>query len=164
MVETRVSGAEAPPLVAALLARHGYLPLATIDSLPTEVVGSYVLLFRVAGATEVEVGRLGRLRLGPGLYAYSGSALRGLRARVARHLRIRKQMHWHIDYVLTVATEVAVWVATGDLRRECLLAGDLLALAGVTVPARGLGASDCRCVAHLLRLPERSAAPDDLGR
>ena len=62
--------------------------------------GSYVLLIRLESPQAIEVGRLGAIDFDAGCYAYIGSALRGIRARVNRHLRRQKKLHWHVDYLL----------------------------------------------------------------
>jgi len=125
-------------------------------SLPDES-GTYVLRLRVPEPTSVEVGALGRVELTPGRYAYVGSAFGpgGLRARVRRHARNGpdKSLHWHVDYVRAAARlEGAVW-STDDVRHECTWAQHLRALDGARVPCPGLGASDCDCSSHFVRLP-----------
>jgi Uri superfamily endonuclease len=94
-----------------------------------------------------------------GWYAYAGSAHGpgGIAARVRRHLRAAKRLHWHIDYLRAVANPVEVWYATDPERWECRWAEALSTLPGVSTPASGFGASDCCCVTHLFRLP---ALPD----
>src|SRR5690349_8091196 len=62
--------------------------------------GVYQLYLDLANATVLEIGRLGRLAFPAGLYVYTGSALGGLRPRLARHLRREKRHHWHIDHLL----------------------------------------------------------------
>lgn len=120
--------------------------------------GTYVLLMHAGGRRSLTVGRLGRLDLRPGWYAYVGSALGpgGVRARVRRHLRASRRPHWHLDAVLPHVRVVGLWVGYGSERRECAWAAALAALPGVEVPLPGFGASDCRCRAHLFRL---AAAP-----
>ncbi len=110
---------------------------------------SYQLLLRLGRALELEVGRLGRVRLPAGDYVYTGSARRGLEARIARHLRRDKPRRWHIDW-LTTHPEVTVLVVLRSRLPECELNR---ATAGEVV-APGFGASDCRagCRAHLKRI------------
>ncbi|WP_272840522.1 GIY-YIG nuclease family protein [Rhodoplanes sp. TEM] len=119
--------------------------------------GAYVLA--IALETPLPVRLAGRLAgtLAPGRYLYCGSARGpgGLRARIARHLRRRKTLRWHVDRLTTRGTVIAVWaVPDGD---ECALAG---ALAGLPVPIPGFGASDCRrCPSHLFAWPDGAALP-----
>jgi Uri superfamily endonuclease len=81
--------------------------------------GTYVLVMRLAAPVTLTVGRLGALSLDAGLYLYVGSALGGLRARLERHLRADKRLHWHVDYLLRCARVEAVWYRHGRERQEC---------------------------------------------
>ena len=114
------------------------------------VKGSYVLVIRLLEETPLEVGKLGTVTLQPGCYLYFGSALNGLRARVARHLRREKKLHWHIDFLTTKVPVTNVWWSEGLERQECVWAQTAQGLADVGVPAPGFGSSDCRCVSHLV--------------
>ncbi len=119
--------------------------------------GTYCLLIRLDRRVRLTVGRLGRLTFPPGVYVYTGSAARGLTARVARHLRKRKRRHWHIDYLLAhrSARIVAVIMVAGELLSECRLNQAVMSLARARIP--GFGSSDCRsgCGSHLAYLGER---------
>ena len=107
---------------------------------------TYQLLIRVAAPLTLSVGRLGPCHFPAGRYIYTGSAKRHLEARIARHLRADKRLHWHIDYLLT-----APGVSVAGVRRydagECVINQ---ATPG-TLPVPGFGASDCRaaCASHL---------------
>ncbi len=118
--------------------------------------GVYALLFHVPTETQVLVGRLGMLRLSPGFYVYVGSARGpgGLAARISRHLRREKTLHWHIDYLTTRVLPVSVLYTAEAQASECMWAQRLLALQGAFVPLVGFGNSDCRdgCPAHLVGL------------
>jgi histidyl-tRNA synthetase len=100
----------------------------------------------------VSIGRRIGVKLPAGRYLYCGSARGpgGLRARIARHLRRRKPLRWHVDQLTTRGTVIAVWAIPGG--DEC----DLVArLALLPVPLPGFGSSDCRrCRSHLLVWPE----------
>lgn len=112
---------------------------------------SYQLLIDLPRRLRVEIGRLGVVELPAGRYVYTGSARRGLAARIARHLRADKPRRWHIDW-LTTAAGVTVRERLRSARSECALNQ---ATPGTIVVA-GFGASDCRagCGAHLKRLPD----------
>jgi Uri superfamily endonuclease len=114
------------------------------------VQGGYVLLISLPRAQAVTVGRLGRLDLAAGGYAYVGSALGGLEARIRRHLRAAKKKHWHIDYLLERAPVSRIIMAESGQRLECRLA-DRLGGRFETVP--GFGSSDCKCPGHLFFAP-----------
>ncbi|MBF8267256.1 MAG: hypothetical protein HW388_764 [Dehalococcoidia bacterium] len=98
------------------------------------------------------MGKLGTFEFPPGEYLYFGSALNGLEGRIRRHLRRDKRRHWHIDFLTAVSSVVGVWWTTGTERRECSLAKAALDMEGAQMPARGFGASDCRCQSHLVCL------------
>ncbi|MGE5336851.1 MAG: DUF123 domain-containing protein, partial [Gemmatimonadota bacterium] len=61
---------------------------------------SYQLLIEIARPLRCAIGRLGVFDFPAGRYLYTGSARRNLDARIARHLRGIKRLHWHIDYLL----------------------------------------------------------------
>jgi len=106
---------------------------------------------------EIRVGKLGTFRFCAGWYAYAGSALGpgGLPARLARHSRADKQLHWHIDYLLLHAALETIWQTTCSQRLECAWATAIRDVQDAHTPVRGFGASDCRCTSHLIYLPRR---------
>ncbi|MBS1793453.1 MAG: GIY-YIG nuclease family protein [Acidobacteria bacterium] len=115
--------------------------------------GCYQLLIEIKKDIAVSVGALGVCRFERGFYVYTGSAMKNLEKRVARHRRKEKKLRWHIDYLLAhPAVEVKdVAVHLSEDKEECLYNQKLIA-AGATAPVRGFGSSDCRaCEAHLLR-------------
>ncbi len=111
-------------------------------------MSTYILILHCHGHAVVQVGAIGMVAVTPGFYLYVGSARRYLAARLARHQRSQKRVHWHIDYLLAsdVLNIQEIWT-TGRLG-ECALAHALLTLPTSTVPHPRLGASDCRCPAH----------------
>lgn len=127
--------------------------------------GAYRLIVTLSRPAIIVPGCLGRWRLERGRYCYVGSARRGLRQRVARHLRVvtgeSSGGHWHIDallrhrYARVIAADL---VPGGD---ECALSLTLAADREIGVPIPGFGATDCRCgcPAHLYRLPGSVASP-----
>lgn len=131
--------------------------------------GTYALILRLPRSAEnVRIGRLGRFRFSSGWYVYVGSARGpgGLAARLARHLRPLKPLHWHVDYLRAQAQPVQVWYAAGTQKRECAWARVLSSLPGASVSVPRFGASDCRCPAHLIyfaMLPDVTAFAGTLG-
>ena len=114
--------------------------------------GSYLLLLTVTCCQHLSIGRLGEQTFPPGYYLYVGSAMRGLTARLSRHLRLRKRLHWHIDYLRRHADQVTALPIRATERLECALA---TALAEVCQSGPvGFGCSDCKCPTHLFWLPE----------
>ncbi|MCP4040795.1 MAG: GIY-YIG nuclease family protein [Gammaproteobacteria bacterium] len=107
---------------------------------------SYQLHISIEPRIRLTVGRLGTFTFPPGRYIYTGSARRNLEARIQRHLRHTKRLHWHIDYLLE-RPEVEVLGVSRSIRPECEL--NLSVCGNIVVP--GFGASDCRsgCGSHL---------------
>jgi sugar fermentation stimulation protein A len=116
--------------------------------------GAYILLVDLEDEVEVTVGRLGPLRLRPGRYAYVGSARRGLKGRVRRHLRKAKRVRWHIDYLTLAAQRVHAILIPARDPPECFLGRSLQRIAEGVV--KGFGAGDCSCPSHLAYLGEVS--------
>jgi Uri superfamily endonuclease len=126
------------------------MPVTELPRLP----GTYVLAMRLPRLTTIEVGRLGCFLFPAGWYAYVGSARGpgGVGARISRHLRPSKPLHWHVDYVRVHAEPVEIWYACelrSPGRQECAWAQALSSLPQATVVAPGFGASDCHCTTHL---------------
>jgi Uri superfamily endonuclease len=111
--------------------------------------GVYHLVLHLPIPTALRVGKLGTFGFPAGYYVYTGSAMGGLRARLDRHRRARKKPWWHIDYLLRRAGIVEVVEVPTRRRVECALNRRVLKIEGARVVARGFGASDCRCEAHL---------------
>lgn len=124
--------------------------------------GAYILYIKAEVPLTIEVGSLGTKRFPAGQYAYVGSALRGIRARVSRHRRLAVQksgkLHWHLDYLLVHPR--ARWIGEAVLEGgiECKISRRIASMDGVTVPVPGFGSSDCRngCKAHLYLLPSEN--------
>jgi len=113
--------------------------------------GSYLLLLELRRDRRIEVGRLGRLSFRRGWHIYVGSAMLGLTARLARHVRHRKRLHWHIDHLRAVADAAIPLPIRSSRREECDLAADLSGL--FDRGPIGFGCSDCGCPTHLFHSP-----------
>lgn len=111
--------------------------------------GAYHLILRVHRRVALRVGRLGAVSFPAGWYVYTGSAMGGVEARVARHRRRQKPLHWHIDYLLGAAELVDVVVVPARRRLECERNRIVLSLPGARVGAPRFGSGDCRCPSHL---------------
>jgi Uri superfamily endonuclease len=129
----------------------------------TPTPGVYHLIVRLSEERVVQVGRLGRISFPAGDYVYTGSALNGLEARLARHRRWRKKLRWHIDYLLRAAALIDVVTIPTKRRVECRRNRWVLRLPGAAVVAPRFGSSDCACPAHLVyfggRVPDLTAGP-----
>ena len=106
--------------------------------------GTYILIVRVPQMKRLAIGSLGAFDIIPGFYAYVGSAFGfgGLRARIGHHLESTAEPHWHIDYLLQVATPVEVWFTTADRKLEHRWAELLEDAPGFRVPILRFGSSD----------------------
>jgi sugar fermentation stimulation protein A len=110
--------------------------------------GSYLVLLELPKAADIETGALGTIHFRKGWYVYSGSAQKNLSRRVQRHLRkVRKQKHWHIDYLTPYAGIIKAFPVMSYRNLECEMAAALGALGGAGIPA--FGSSDCHCASHL---------------
>ncbi|HID56278.1 TPA: GIY-YIG nuclease family protein [Candidatus Poribacteria bacterium] len=118
------------------------------------IKGVYQLLIRLDRSETIRIGRLGTFRFPAGYYIYTGSAMSGLVGRVSRHLRSRKRLRWHVDYLLEKAKVIGVHEIWTDERIECEL--NRRALSDAHVVAPGFGSSDCRCPSHLIYLGEEA--------
>jgi sugar fermentation stimulation protein A len=108
--------------------------------------GTYILLIEIPRGVRMKIGALGALEFPRGFYAYCGSAMGGLGVRINRHLRRRKKIWWHIDYLLEEGRVKSVIYAPTHERLECQLAQKL---EKVFHSFPGFGSSDCRCPSHL---------------
>jgi Uri superfamily endonuclease len=115
--------------------------------------GSYILILELPKAKNISVGKLGNIKFKKGSYAYIGSALNGLEARISRHLRKNKKVFWHIDYLLKHATVKNIHYRPGQNKEECefaqLLSAEFDAI-------KQFGSSDCRCSSHLFFIKDNS--------
>src|SRR3954452_25262653 len=75
------------------------------------VAGAYLLLLTLDAPLSVALPHRVPVALPVGRYLYAGSARGpcGLRARLARHLRRDKAVHWHIDRITTVVQPDGAW-------------------------------------------------------
>ena len=108
--------------------------------------GSYILLIEISDRVNVKVGALGPVTFPQGFYAYCGSAMGGLGARINRHVRREKKIHWHVDYLLAEGRIKGMMSAITSVRLECQLAQKL---EKVFHFYPGFGSSDCGCPSHL---------------
>ena len=114
-----------------------------------DVSGAYVLAINLS--EPVAVSLKPSALLVPGRYLYCGSAKGpgGLRARLARHMRHGKSIHWHIDRLTEAGAVLGAWTVLGG--DECHL---VAALSHLPIAINGFGSTDCRsCTSHLLRWP-----------
>ncbi len=111
--------------------------------------GGYILHFQLLALQRIQAGRLGEFLFQPGFYAYVGSAMNGLEQRISRHLRKKKKLHWHIDYLLQYAEKPKVFRFPSNVKQECDIGRLIASLPEASIPAPGFGSSDCQCKSHL---------------
>lgn len=112
--------------------------------------GTYALVLQIHSTGNVQIGRLGQIKLVPEYYIYVGSAFGpgGVRARVSRHWRTDKPKHWHIDHLREFVTPLSAWVSYKPERLEHQWAQLFYKMSGMEA-IQGFGCSDCKCYSHL---------------
>jgi len=116
--------------------------------------GCYSLIISLKRAKTIRVGKLGETVFPAGTYVYTGSAMKGLGARLKRHCTKTKKIYWHIDYLLALRSarvrEIILYSATPG--QECRKNKRIAACPGAAIILKNFGASDCRsgCGSHLL--------------
>ncbi len=108
--------------------------------------GSYVLLIQLPEEKVVTIGSLKDVHLPDGYYAYVGSAMKGIKSRLSHHFKESKRPHWHIDYLLKIASITGVILCESEDRMECTIA-QALSQQYDSIP--GFGSTDCHCRSHL---------------
>jgi sugar fermentation stimulation protein A len=109
--------------------------------------GSYLLVLELKRNRNIHVGKLGRVLFRKGFYIYVGSAMAHLSKRMERHRHLRKQHHWHIDELRTVADFHSSLAIRSSTRLECEIAEALLKVSEWVIP--GFGCTDCSSSSHL---------------
>ncbi|WP_243924334.1 GIY-YIG nuclease family protein [Novosphingobium beihaiensis] len=132
------------------------LPAAlTVDAATVETVwgepGAYVLLMDLESPVRFARKGIAATSLS-GWLVYAGSARGrgGIGARLRRHFRQDKKVHWHADELTNTAARLsALAIPEGA---ECSIVARLTASGRFETALAGFGSSDCRCCqAHLLR-------------
>ncbi len=108
--------------------------------------GSYVLLIKNPDNQNIQIGKLGNIFFKKGNYAYIGSAMNSLDARIKRHLSHEKKIHWHIDYLLQNSQITDVFYKETNEKIECIIAKKF---AEKLENIQDFGCSDCKCNSHL---------------
>jgi sugar fermentation stimulation protein A len=119
--------------------------------------GAYILLAFLEKNQKIKPGRLPETDYKEGMYLYVGRARKGLSARIKRHMRRRKKLFWHIDYLLQKAKIERIWIRP-DYFAECTAAREIeKSCPASSTVIQGFGSSDCRCPGHLVYIPSGSA-------
>ncbi len=131
-------------------------PSLPIDLSPARIAeenrGIYMLVTVLDESRVIHTGSIGALDFEAGFYVYVGSAKKNLTQRISRHLRKKKQLRWHIDYLIAESSKTTAFPVRTHKDLECDLAEDISNIAGRVV--RGFGCSDCSCPSHLFYFSE----------
>lgn len=116
--------------------------------------GCYQLKIRINEDISLAIGALGVCSFPKGNYVYTGSAMRSLSKRIARHKRKNKRLHWHIDYLLAHPSvqinDVVSYISAR--KEECFYNRKLLDNGAKALIAK-FGSTDCKtCPAHFLKV------------
>jgi len=109
--------------------------------------GSYLLVLYNNKPFAKEIGSLGEREFKKGYYVYAGSALRGMKSRIRRHLGKNKKRHWHLDYISPGCMKIVkIYRVRRKERIEVLLTRGLMDICDDYIP--GFGASDTSMDSH----------------
>lgn len=137
-----------------IASRIGVKATSTANAITT-APGAYLILIQLTDSVSLPIPTLPINELPAGHYLYAGSARGpgGLRARIGRHLRRGKRLHWHVDHLTETAMSLLAFPIPD--RDECMLVRSLRDSGYYHPPAPGFGSSDCRnCTSHLLEAHE----------
>lgn len=115
--------------------------------------GCYQLKIKIKQNITLKIGALGMCNFSKGEYVYTGSAMKNLGKRIARHQRKEKKLRWHIDYLLAHSEVELIEIISypSEIKEECHY-NQMLINKKAEVPVKGFGSSDCRiCPAHLVK-------------
>ena len=107
---------------------------------------SYQLFIIVTKEIELKVGKLGKFIFPIGSYVYTGSAKKNIDKRIERHLSKKKNLHWHIDYLINSDAVQIINIKKSQMT-ECSLNKKTKG----RIIIDGFGSSDCNlcCGSHL---------------
>ncbi|MCF8008925.1 MAG: GIY-YIG nuclease family protein [Halanaerobiales bacterium] len=112
--------------------------------------GIYLLEIILKKNESIKVGALGKIDFKSGYYYYIGSAQRNLKKRVIRHLKNKKSLYWHIDYLLEKAEIKNCYIFNKNKKFECDITQRLISFKGLLFFVNNFGSTDCFCNSHLL--------------
>ena len=107
---------------------------------------SYQLFINVTKELNLRVGKLGTFIFPVGYYVYTGSAKKNIDERIKRHLSKKKNLHWHIDYLLNND-----YVEIINIKKSKMIEYSLNKKKNGTIIIEGFGSTDCNlgCKSHL---------------
>jgi len=133
--------------------------------------GAYVLILRLPLDLSITIGSLGTHVFARGTWLYVGSAMgkgsTSLERRVKRHFQSRKNIHWHIDYLLSQTTHLQAAIIVESLSpAECKIAEALEKNKECIPGPKGFGSSDCtnHCISHIFHCPNIKSPQETLTK
>lgn len=108
--------------------------------------GSYLIIGFLKKDLKLEAGRK-NFSLKNGWYIYVGSAMNSLKRRIGRHLRKKKNLKWHIDFLIPNLEKLKAISISSSEKIECKISFDLKGISFGFV--EGFGSADCNCLSHL---------------
>ncbi len=131
--------------------------------------GTYIIFTCLKTEKYIRIGKLGTFCFYPGYYGYVGSAFGpgGISSRVGHHLHTASEPHWHMDYFRKEILIEEIWICNDEKPLEHVFADLFLRMVGTSIPVKGFGSSDCRCVSHLFyfqRVPDAIEFEKKLGQ
>jgi Uri superfamily endonuclease len=116
--------------------------------------GIYVLEIYSPKSFAIDLKAFHNIKFRRGYYYYVGSSQINLNKRIERHLKKDKTLHWHIDYITSLAfikiNDIKIFPSVSK-EYECRLVDYLNDKYKTIFPAKKFGSSDCgNCYSHLL--------------
>ncbi len=128
--------------------------MKTKSQLSTLEGGSYHVVLYLPKLIRIRIGKLGVHNFQKGYYVYTGSAMKNIMHRVERHIRKKKNVRWHIDYLTThpIVSFISTHIYFSSENLECFRNQIISGLSGAKFPVHGFGSSDCvnKCSSHLI--------------
>lgn len=135
--------------IYAVLGEGTPIDAGTVQTL-RRVPGAYVLVMHLDAPLRFARAKISEASLS-GWLIYAGSARGGggIGARLERHFKKNKRIHWHVDELTVAANRLAAIVMPGG--SECEIVERLVGSGAFQPALQGFGSTDCRrCPAHLL--------------
>ena len=114
--------------------------------------GCYQVVWQLRNSFKSNIGKFVEVIFQPGFYCYSGSAQKGLKNRILRHLSKQKKLYWHIDYLSSISHFEPIFIAVyANVGSECKLNRQMANEFNAVFPIPNFGSSDCKnkCISHL---------------
>ncbi len=130
-----------------------------VQKITERLSGTYLLEIFASEEFTVKAKKFVGIKFPSGYYYYSGSAQKGYNARLKRHLRRTKTIHWHIDHITTISTNKITTIflfEEAPRERECEVVQTLIREFNLDDTFSGFGNGDCKtCGTHLLYSKEK---------